>query len=209
MLRVIRETKPRWVIGENVAGFVNMALDEVCASLEMENYEVQPIIVPACAVNAPHRRDRVWIVAHNNQWEGRPGNESESVKQEQFESCTDNTNNNALYSVSLGLQGQPWRRAGQVAEDGYLGTEPEDDTDTLSDRFQRLWLELDGAGQDRLHCGENREWDKDWLEVATELCGVDARIPNRVDRLKSLGNAIVPAVVQVIMQCIKEIDNAE
>jgi site-specific DNA-cytosine methylase len=65
MLRVIHEAKPRWVIGENVAGFVNMALDEVCADLEGEGYEVQPIIIPACAVNAPHRRDRVWIIAQN------------------------------------------------------------------------------------------------------------------------------------------------
>lgn len=66
MLRVIHEAKPRWVIGENVAGFVNMALDEVCADLEGEGYEVQAIVIPAVAVNAPHRRDRVWIVGRLN-----------------------------------------------------------------------------------------------------------------------------------------------
>jgi DNA (cytosine-5)-methyltransferase 1 len=62
MLRVIHEAKPTWVIGENVAGIVNMELDEVCADLEGEDYEVKPVIIPACAVNAPHRRDRVWIL---------------------------------------------------------------------------------------------------------------------------------------------------
>lgn len=64
MLRVIREARPAWIIGENVAGIVNLALDTVCADLEAEGYEVEPVIVPACAVDAPHKRDRVWIVAH-------------------------------------------------------------------------------------------------------------------------------------------------
>jgi len=64
MLRVISEVRPTWVIGENVAGIVNMALDQVCSDLEAQGYEVQPFIIPACAVNAPHRRDRVWIVGN-------------------------------------------------------------------------------------------------------------------------------------------------
>jgi DNA (cytosine-5)-methyltransferase 1 len=66
MLRVIQEAKPTWIIGENVAGIVNLALDQVCADLEGQGYEVEPIIVPACGVDAPHRRNRVWIVAHSN-----------------------------------------------------------------------------------------------------------------------------------------------
>jgi DNA-cytosine methyltransferase len=64
MLRVIREAKPTWIVGENVAGIVNLALDQVCTDLEAEGYEVEPIIIPACGVDAPHKRDRVWIVAH-------------------------------------------------------------------------------------------------------------------------------------------------
>lgn len=64
MFRVIQEFKPRWVLGENVAGIVNLAFDTVLADLESEGYETQPIIIPACAVNAPHRRDRVWFIAH-------------------------------------------------------------------------------------------------------------------------------------------------
>jgi DNA (cytosine-5)-methyltransferase 1 len=65
MRRVIRESRPAWIIGENVAGIVNLALDTVCADLEAEGYEVEPIIIPACAVDAPHRRDRVWILANS------------------------------------------------------------------------------------------------------------------------------------------------
>ena len=69
MLRAIREISPRWVVGENVFGIVNwsdgLVFEKVCAELETEGYEVQPYILPACAVNAPHRRDRVWFVAHS------------------------------------------------------------------------------------------------------------------------------------------------
>ena len=66
MLRIIKEAKPRWIIGENVTGIVNMELDNYVSDLEAEGYEVQPFIIPACAVDAPHRRDRVWIVGHTS-----------------------------------------------------------------------------------------------------------------------------------------------
>jgi DNA (cytosine-5)-methyltransferase 1 len=65
MLRVIREARPTWIIGENVAGIVNMELDQVHIDLEAEDYEVESIIIPACGVDAPHRRNRVWIIGRN------------------------------------------------------------------------------------------------------------------------------------------------
>ncbi len=69
MLRAIREVRPRWVVGENVRGLVSwnggLVFDEVQTDLEAEGYEVLPFILPACAVDAPHRRDRVWFVAFN------------------------------------------------------------------------------------------------------------------------------------------------
>lgn len=69
MLRAIREIQPRWVVGENVRGLISwnggMVFDEVQADLEDEGYEVLPFLLPACAVNAPHRRDRIWFVAIN------------------------------------------------------------------------------------------------------------------------------------------------
>jgi DNA (cytosine-5)-methyltransferase 1 len=74
MLRAIREIQPRWVVGENVLGLVNwsggLVFHEVQADLEAEGYEVQPYVLPACAVNAPHRRDRVWFVAKNTKCDG-------------------------------------------------------------------------------------------------------------------------------------------
>jgi DNA (cytosine-5)-methyltransferase 1 len=69
MLRAIREIQPTWVVGENVFGLVNwsggLVFHEVQADLEAEGYEVQPYVLPACAVNAPHRRDRIWFVAYS------------------------------------------------------------------------------------------------------------------------------------------------
>jgi DNA (cytosine-5)-methyltransferase 1 len=68
MRRVIQEFSPRWVVAENVRGLLSinggLVFEQVCLDLEALGYEVQPFVIPACAVNAPHRRDRVWIVAH-------------------------------------------------------------------------------------------------------------------------------------------------
>ena len=65
MFRVIRELHPTWVLGENVPGIINLALDTVLSDLESEGYEVQAFVVPACGVDAPHKRERVCIVAHS------------------------------------------------------------------------------------------------------------------------------------------------
>ena len=93
MLRAIREIQPTWVVGENVNGLLSMAqpgegvkmgrtddlfeenyiyrteqqftIDAICEDLEYAGYSVQPFVIPACAVGAPHRRDRVWIVANS------------------------------------------------------------------------------------------------------------------------------------------------
>jgi DNA (cytosine-5)-methyltransferase 1 len=77
MLRAIREVKPSWVVGENVRGLISwnggMVFDEVQADLEAEGYEVQPFLLPACGVNAPHRRDRIWFVAYSNNKGGGSG----------------------------------------------------------------------------------------------------------------------------------------
>jgi DNA (cytosine-5)-methyltransferase 1 len=68
MLRAIREIQPSWVVGENVRGLTNwnggLVFDEVQTELEAEGYEVLPFLLPACAVNAPHRRDRIWFIAY-------------------------------------------------------------------------------------------------------------------------------------------------
>lgn len=85
MLRIIHEIQPGYVVGENVRGITNwnggMVFDEVQADLESEGYEVLPFLLPASAVNAPHRRDRIWFVAYANasgEWSKKRENEIKS-----------------------------------------------------------------------------------------------------------------------------------
>ena len=97
MLRAIREIQPSWVVGENVRGLTNwnggMVFDEVQVDLEAEGYEVLPFLLPACAVNAPHRRDRIWFVAHSksNGWNGRECKQREGIETNQRQFCEHST----------------------------------------------------------------------------------------------------------------------
>jgi len=106
MLRTIRQVKPTWVIGENVPGIINLALDTVLSDLEKEGYTCQTFNIPACAINAPHRRSRIWIVAYNNSfirgkgWQCKPREQSrykKSIKEQisrngsSADTCTGNT----------------------------------------------------------------------------------------------------------------------
>jgi len=71
MLAVIKKVRPTWVCGENVNGHITMGLDTVLSDLEAANYTARTFVIPAVAADAPHRRDRVWIVAHTNSY-GEP-----------------------------------------------------------------------------------------------------------------------------------------
>lgn len=73
VVRCLDALRPRWFVGENVPGIINLALDEVCADLESLGYTVWTVCLPACAVDAPHIRQRVWVVAHcdRGDWWGR------------------------------------------------------------------------------------------------------------------------------------------
>jgi DNA (cytosine-5)-methyltransferase 1 len=116
MLRAIREIQPTYVVGENVLGLVNwnggLVFNEVQADLEAEGYEVQPFVLPACAVNAPHRRDRVWFVAYrydsrnptpSSRTNGKQSEESIERQQPQLEHCGFSTTENAANSDCEGL----------------------------------------------------------------------------------------------------------
>jgi DNA (cytosine-5)-methyltransferase 1 len=108
MLRAIREIQPRWVVGENVLGLVNwdggLVFEEVQADLESQGYEVQPYVLPACAVNAPHRRDRVWFVAH-----AFSGRSKESKLQQTNIFARPTWNNKQTSSDAEGEQGKRMR----------------------------------------------------------------------------------------------------
>lgn len=145
MLRVIQEIRPAWVVGENVAGIVSMALDMVLSDMESIGYSCQAFIIPACAVNAPHRRDRVAIIAHANGQRVERGG-AEKVQREQM------------------VQG--YKDCGRI----------------------EAWRERSNLYEPKLLRNFNG-------------------IQDGVDRLKCLGNAVVPQQFYPVFKAIAEVEN--
>jgi len=170
MLRVIGLLKPRWVLAENVAGIINMALDRVLSDLEGEGYEVGTVVLPAASVNAPHRRDRVWIMAHSTRGEG-DGRER---------------------GIMAGTEG---RREG-IDATADIGRE--DVADTVNNGPHRAARDEAEQGSDWPYHGlplRECQWS-----VEPSVGRVANGIPHRVDRLRCLGNAIVPQVAYEILR---------
>jgi DNA (cytosine-5)-methyltransferase 1 len=181
MLRVIREAGPTWIVGENVAGIVNMALDQVHADLEAEGYEVESIIVPACAVDAPHRRDRVWIIARD----------MADTNGGQFSKCESERK-------SVQMSGESGERVSDVSNsqrtglEGHGGVEG-NDKERREEQGRHIGESGDGGWQPR-----------QWLPEPN-VGRVAHGVPNRVAKLRGLGNAIVPQVASEIIRCINKI----
>tara|TARA_B110000285_G_scaffold219083_1_gene269294 strand:- start:2 stop:874 length:873 start_codon:yes stop_codon:yes gene_type:complete len=194
MLRIIREVKPSYVVGENVRGLLNwsggLVFEEVCADLEAEGYEVTPYLLPACGKNAPHRRDRIWFVAYSNECDDRRTprqNESESRKER----------------IQERNEVRKFSKSGEVFGDAS-DTESFRRKDALEDR------ELEG--------GRFRERDKpptwDSFPSQPPICGGDDGLPKELDSItfpkwrnesvKAYGNAIVPSVAHEIFKAIQK-----
>lgn len=163
MLRVIAECRPCWCIAENVPGIIDLALDDVLASLETKGYETRTVVFPACAVGAFHVRQRVFIIA------------------------------NAGYN---GL----WRRDGIVVNA----------TDDGSQRIQGKWKDA-ARWLARLQRGEDVRGlanDAKRFDIPEPtIRRIRNGFPDYVDRIKSLGNAVVPQQVLPLLQGIVELES--
>ncbi|MBO9151899.1 DNA cytosine methyltransferase [Chitinophaga sp. GCM10012297] len=218
MLRVIREVSPRWIVGENVRGLTNwnggVVFDEVQADLEAEGYEVLPFLLPACAVNAPHRRDRVWFIAHSTR--KRCGETGEYFLRSSERIARFSSEWNASNAERIRCEGDILTREGiQWAEQarqktwasGYKdGVAPYSDSDQRPERG----LYADGPGAATIYTSLCGAWasGRAWEDFPTQspVCGRDDGVSHRVDRLKGLGNAVVP---QVVLQIFKAIEQYE
>ena len=167
MLRVIRELKPSWVLGENVPGIVNLALDEVLADLEAEGYESQCFNIPACGVDAPHKRHRIAILAYAVNGGGTVWGDGElSDASTHGRPRTDNGGGTAAAFTGERRQDEP--RASGMA-DGVRTAIHEADTDTFRNGLQGRLLDpvLDTAST-HTHTHTPRGYDgrlRSFLEV--------------------------------------------
>lgn len=196
MLAVIARIRPRYVIAENVAGIIPLELDEVLSSLEDAGYTCRSHIIPACAVGAWHRRDRIWIVASDTQnircerdgdtRDRRPGSE-----------------NNDLHGSASDTDKQCREK-----EQPRMVEHP----DACSITYP------DGAGCEERHIASvtdqtgqyprpDAKAGQDWWQAQSRICGVPDGVSAGLDgsgrqRLKMLGNAIVPQVAYEIMKSL-------
>ena len=186
MLRIIRECSPRWVVGENVRGLVNwsggLVFEEVCADLEACGYSVQPFVLPACAVNAPHRRDRVWFVANRND---RNGKEKRLQAGREINFYGIGGNRNAPDTDNERLQRSKERR-------GFGGSRKKRDKQPPR-RIRTKWENF--PTQPPICGGDDG--------LPRQLDGIT--FPKwRTESIKAYGNAIVPQVALRIFEAIQE-----
>lgn len=217
MLRVIREIKPTYVIGENVFGLTNMedgrTFDNIWTSLEDEGYTVESFILPAAAVQAWHRRDRVWIIAYANdrnerrtprRFQRKNGQRELQKQQQLVQPCSSGEAWFYTHPKGSNVQRECNERP-REAEYRGLGSEK---NPAYPDNKR-----LEGEWQ----CRANQRWQsaegyfgqsgRTWTDWTTEprVGRVANGIPNRVDRLKQLGNAIVPQVAYEIFNFIEQV----
>lgn len=199
MLRVIEELRPRWVVGENVAGIVNMALDQVLSDLESIGYATRAFIIPACAVDAPHRRDRCAIVAysHGKRWEKF---QSAAIASKERSTYEPDHAGNVPHPDNRGRDVRRDRELSAVKSPGSGGRDhgggaPEYGGGQRGPAEPGL-----GGMADGLPC---------WLDEPLDVPRIARGVKDRVERLKCLGNAVVPQQFYPIFRAIAEIERSE
>jgi len=195
MRRIVDECRPAWVLGENVAGHIILGLDKVLSDLEAIGYASRAFVIPAVAVDAHHRRDRVWIVAHAN-CDGQPdGTVNEAARSRQLDVA--NTDDGT----------GRWREERRPQGDRQLGVYSQAAADPHSLRSQGFGEKPDNEGPLGLRRGKTERAANIW-PTEPMVGRVAHGVPARVDRIKALGNAVVPQVVAQIGRAILEAHHA-
>lgn len=211
MLRIIQAVRPTWVIGENVAGHISMGLDTVLSDLETAGYQARCFVIPAVAADAPHRRDRCWIVAHADSHGEPVGTVNEQRMARAVVGNTEHDGSSASGDISK-LQREFDRQAektqqsagssSRAGEGVATSAKPKLVADAVSVRCE--WQSRGKSGMELT----NRNIQPRWWEPEPAVGRVVNGLPGRVHRVKQLGNSIVPQVAARILWAIKEAHDA-
>lgn len=201
---IVQAKRPTWCVFENVYGHITLGLDTVLSNLETEGYSCQPFIVPACAVDAPHRRDRLWIVGHTedngHKFRTDTGREGQTHQQEQRPSVRGKLSRPSENVADTDSNGTEWSKP-EYRKGCRAVESSENVANTDSSGCQEQWWgEPTRTEHQAPECGS--EWKPE-----PPVGRVANGIPRRVDRLKGLGNAIVPQIAMRIGQTIKAVNS--
>jgi len=235
MFRIIKECRPTWVIGENVSGHIKQGLDTVLKNLESEMYSTRTFSVSASSIGANHKRERVWIVAHserndNQQALERVDGEEKEIPREHRAKDSDARKPGGAGAVrkasseyvanaaAHGSLDEPERDAGSMGKESKREEEARNQS---SVRAAPRSADVEDAGRALRSraiiegAAENEDGEEDayihqrpgWWESEPNVGRVAHGIPNRVHRLKALGNSLVPMIPYIIGKSILETYN--
>ena len=199
MFDVIKKVKPRWVIGENVQGIINieqgMVLKQVQDDLEGIGFEVQCIVIPASGIGAWHQRKRVWILANNI-------SKPDSIRHRGRDSKR--------------CKNEEWTFLPREQEGGEVGSKTKrcsNVSDTSGKRYKgHNFKQIKHDEKFRQSTSSNDAKRETWWETQSRICGVPNGVSYGVDRdrakrIKALGNSIVPQIARQLGLAIMEAEN--
>ena len=208
-IRVVRECKPKWFIGENVEGLVNiqdgMVLRQVQDDLEKEGFQVQCLIIPASGIGAWHQRKRIWIIGCNV---------SNSIGK-LSDGCSSTTRNSSTEFKRVECNqswnwNEVWSKTERCSEQDRKDVSDSNGKRSQGHKFQQ---HLETRKQSSTNDGkESFKRQQTWWQTQSELCGVPNGVSyeldkDRANRVKSLGNSIVPQIARELGKAIIEAEN--
>ena len=206
LLRVVRLVGPRYIVLENVAAITHRGMDDVLGALAEAGYDAEWACIPAAAVGACHQRDRWWCVAYpqGGRWGARPGQGASQARYEKpgAGDCAQGFIANPKSQQRNDLRAA---RASKQAESKFGDSDRSDAANANNQGPQRkASSRAQGTG---LWPAAPRRLAPDWRSYLSEpvLCRGDDGLSGRVDRLKALGNAVVPQVAMIPLQRVLDL----
>lgn len=214
MFRIIKEIRPRWVVAENVPGIIPIYIDVVLADLESQEYTCWPVVFSSHSLGAWHKRERLWVIAESssdglNRSKLREFREHNDTPQTGKENAAETSGHKTLGEIQVMADSGLLRQT--INEKQTTGVEQycENVADSNTKRSQRSRAEEHPQGRKKQSERQIRLCDifKRWWSTEPAVGRVVNGCPNRVDRLKALGNGQTPCSTYVIGKWIKEIEN--